>query len=87
LIVIDVLLFVLSYLLVFVAAVVLRAREPELARPFRIPTGTAGMVVVAGVPTLVAVAFLAANGLETLAWGAVAAATGPVAYLLSKHLT
>ena len=87
LIVIDVLLFVLGYLLVFLTAVVLRAQEPGLARPFRIPVGTAGMVVVAGVPTLVAVAFLAANGLETLAWGAVAAATGPVAYLLAKGVT
>jgi amino acid transporter len=85
LIVIDVLLFVLSYLLVFVTAVVLRAQEPELARPFRVPTGTMGMVVLAGVPSLVAVAFLAANGLETLAWGAVAAATGPAAYLLANR--
>jgi amino acid transporter len=87
LIVIDVLLFVLSYLLVFVTAVVLRVEQPELARPVRVPTGTAGMVVVAGLPTVVAVAFLTANGREALAWGAVAAATGPVAYLLSKRVT
>jgi hypothetical protein len=39
------------------------------------------------VPALLAIAFLAANGLETLAWGAVAAATGPVAYLLMRRLT
>jgi amino acid transporter len=87
LIVIDVLLFVLSYLLIFVAAVVLRVKEPRLARPFRVPTGTAGMVAIAGVPTLVALAFLVASGLATLAWGMVAAATGPVAYVLSTRLT
>jgi amino acid transporter len=87
LILIDVLLFVLSYLLIFVAAVVLRVKEPALVRPFRVPTGTGGMMIVAGVPTLVAVAFLGANGLETLAWGAAAAATGPVAYVLFERLT
>jgi amino acid transporter len=87
LIVIDVLLFVLSYLLIFVTAVVLRVKEPALARPYRIPIGTAGMTIVAGVPTLVAAAFLVANGLETLIWGAVAAATGPVAYVLCRRLS
>jgi hypothetical protein len=39
------------------------------------------MVAVTGVPTLVALVFLFANGLEALAWGTVAAATGPLAYL------
>jgi amino acid transporter len=81
---IDVLLFVLSYLLIFVAAVVLRVREPALPRPFRIPVGTGGMVAVAGVPTLVALVFLGANGLQTLWWGAVAAASGPLVYLLVR---
>jgi hypothetical protein len=30
---------------------------------------------------IVALVFVFASGIETLAWGAVAAATGPVAYL------
>jgi amino acid transporter len=81
LIVVDVLLFVLSYVLIFVTAVVLRVKEPNLAHPFRIPVGTAGMAVLAGVPVIVALVFVFASGIETLAWGAVAAATGPVAYL------
>jgi amino acid transporter len=87
LIVIDVLLFVLSYLLVFVTVVVLRVTDPELARPFRIPVGTAGMLVVAAVPALVALVFLAANGLDTLLWGTFAAATGPAAYMLTRRRT
>jgi amino acid transporter len=82
LLVIDVFLFVLSYVLIFAASVALRIREPELERPFRIPVGTAGLAVVAGLPTVVAIVFLLANGLQTLALGAVAAATGPVAYWL-----
>jgi amino acid transporter len=82
LIVIDVLLFVLSYLLIFLSAVLLRSKEPNLARPFRIPLGSVGVGALAGVPVLVALVFVVANGLTTLAWGTVAAATGPLAYLL-----
>jgi amino acid transporter len=84
LLVIDVFLFVLSYVLVFVASVALRVREPGLARPFRIPFGTAGLVLVVGPAVLVAILFLWANGTEPLAWGAVAAGTGPLAYALLR---
>jgi amino acid transporter len=80
LLVIDVFLFVLSYVLIFAASVALRIKEPDLERPFRIPARTAGLAVVAGVPTVVAILFLIANGIQVLALGAIAAATGPVAY-------
>jgi hypothetical protein len=49
--ILDVLLTGLSILLEFWALVALRIREPELARPFRVPGGTAGAVVI-GVPPL-----------------------------------
>jgi hypothetical protein len=51
LLVIDVFLFVMSYLLIFVASVALRVRGPDLARPFRVAVGTLGFVPLAGVPT------------------------------------
>jgi len=82
LLVVDVLLFVMNYLLVFIAAVALRVKEPALARPFRVPVGTAGLVGVAALPTAVALAFLFANGLEALAIGSLALLTGPPAYAL-----
>jgi hypothetical protein len=47
----DVLLTGLSILLEFWALVALRVREPELARPFRIPGGLAGAVAI-GVPPM-----------------------------------
>ncbi len=84
LLVIDVFLFVLSYVLVFVAGVVLRRREPSLERPFRVPMGTTGMTVLAAVPILVAILVLWANGPEALVWGAVAAATGPIVYAVAR---
>src|SRR4029077_8864416 len=47
----DVLLRGVSILLEFWALVSLRIREPELARPFRVPGGVAGAVAI-GVPPL-----------------------------------
>jgi len=77
---IDVFLFVLSYVLVFISAVAVRRKEPQLARPFRVPFGTGGLTIMVAVPIVVAILFLVANGFRTLAWGALAAGTGPLAY-------
>ena len=41
----------LSILLEFWALVALRVREPELARPYRVPGGTAGAILI-GLPPL-----------------------------------
>lgn len=54
----DILLYGLSLILEFVALVVLRVKEPELPRPFKIPGGIAGTVAVGIGPTvLLVVAF------------------------------
>ncbi len=49
--ILDVLLTGLSILLEFWALVALRIREPELARPFRVPGGIAGAIAI-GMPPL-----------------------------------
>ena len=85
LLVIDVFLFVLSYVLVFVSAVALRRREPVLTRSFRIPLGTSGLSVMIAVPIAVAILFALANGAQALLWGALAAATGPLVYALVRR--
>jgi amino acid transporter len=85
LLVIDVLLFVLSYLLIFVAFLSLRVREPRLERPFRIPFGLRGALLVALVPIGVAVLMLATVGGAYLLWGGLVAATGPIAYRLFER--
>ena len=84
LLVIDVLLFVLGYVVVFVASVALRRTEPELARPFRIPLGTTGLATLVSAPIAVAAAFLWVNGVVALVWGIAAATTGPMAWALSR---
>jgi amino acid transporter len=49
---IDLVLYGASLVLEFVALVVLRVKEPEMVRPFRIPGGTAGAVVAGVGPTV-----------------------------------
>jgi len=53
LVVIDVMLLISAYLLIFIAAVRLRITEPKLKRRFRVPLGTAGMAVMIVPPTLI----------------------------------
>lgn len=48
--------FLLPYLLMFPAVVVLRRKDPELERPFRIPGGTGVVVALATLTTLVVAA-------------------------------
>ena len=57
LVIIDVLLMVASYALIFIAAVRLRAKEPGLVRPFTIPGGTSTLVILI-VPPLCLIAFI-----------------------------
>ena len=55
LVVIDVMLLICSYTVIFVSAVRLRFREPGLDRPFRIPLGTTGMIAMVTPPVALVV--------------------------------
>jgi amino acid transporter len=62
--ILDVLLTGLSILLELCALVALRLREPELARPFRVPGGIAGAVAIGIPPLALMIAALARNRTE-----------------------
>jgi amino acid transporter len=62
--ILDVLLTGLSILLEFWALVALRIREPELARPFRVPGGMAGAVAIGIPPVGLMIAAVARNRTE-----------------------
>ena len=64
LVVIDVILFISSYVLIFLAAVRLRVREPGLKRPFRVPFGTAGMVAMIMPPILIVIFTIYVNAID-----------------------
>ena len=88
----DVMLTGLSILLEFWALVALRVREPELARPFRVPGGTAGAVALGVPPLALMIAAFARNRSESvgstneLVIGAVVIAAGVALYFLSRRL-
>ena len=88
----DVMLTGLSILLEFWALVALRVREPDLARPFRVPGGMAGAVALGVPPLALMIAAFARNRTERigstneLVIGIVVIAAGTALYFLSRVL-
>jgi amino acid transporter len=90
LVIIDVLLTGLSILLEFWALVGLRIREPNLERPYRVPGGLAGTILI-GIPPLALMfaAFIrnrteAIGSTSSLAIALVLIALGPICYFVSR---
>jgi amino acid transporter len=90
--VLDVLLTGLSILLEFWALVALRIREPELVRPFRVPGGTTGAVVIGLPPLALMVVAVVRNRSEfvgdtsELVIGTAIIAAGVLLYFLSRMM-
>jgi amino acid transporter len=88
----DILLYGASLILEFVALIVLRIREPNLVRPFKIPGGTAGAIAISIAPCALLVLAAVLNGHEQV--GSISAAMlaagvaicGVVVYPLAKKL-
>ena len=86
LIVIDVFLLMFSYIPIFIAAIVLRVREPEMPRPFRVPLPTWLLAVYVCFPIAIAVYALFTNGADYLVGGLIGVVSGPIAYLIFKRI-
>jgi amino acid transporter len=86
LIVIDVFLLMFSYIPIFIAAIVLRVREPDMPRPYRIPIPTWLLTVWVVFPIAIAVYALFTNGSDYLVGGLVGVVSGPIAYLIVKRV-
>ncbi|HYL91944.1 MAG TPA: APC family permease [Alphaproteobacteria bacterium] len=90
LLVLDILLWGASVVLEFLALVVLRMREPELPRPFRVPGGTLGAVLAGVGPTvLVIVALIQGRGqrvgsMSALTLGFILMAAGVALYFVAR---
>jgi amino acid transporter len=90
--ILDVLLTGLSILLEFWALVALRIREPSLARPYRVPGGTAGAVLIGLPPLGLMVAALVRNRSEEigptsgLTIGMIVIAAGIISYYVSRAI-
>jgi amino acid transporter len=88
---IDLVLYGGSLVLEFVALIVLRLREPNLHRPFRVPGGVLVAAAMGiGPSILIAFALWAARdervaGLPALGFAAIIAAAGPLVYLAVRR--
>ncbi|MFY9753229.1 MAG: APC family permease [Candidatus Acidiferrales bacterium] len=92
LVTLDVLLYGASLTLEFVALVALRIKEPHLPRPFRVPGGLAGAILVGVFPALLLIFSIVHGeseriaGMSGLAFGAILIAGGVVAYAIMSRL-
>jgi amino acid transporter len=83
-VVVDVMLFMSAYALIFISACILRVKEGHFPRPFRVPVGTKVFIAMC-VPSLIIifVAFFI-NGTDYFVGGMAALVTGPIAYFIFK---
>ncbi len=92
LITLDIMLYGASLMLEFVTLVVLRIREPELKREFRVPGGIVGCVMVGVFPFALLLLSLVKSSSETvlgmngLFFGAVIIASGFAVYAATRRL-
>ena len=84
-VVVDVMLFMSAYALIFISACILRVREGDLPRPFKVPLGTKAFIAMC-VPAfiIIFVAFFI-NGADYFVGGMAALVTGPIMYFIFKR--
>ena len=84
-VVVDVMLFMSAYALIFISACILRVKEGSLPRPFKVPIGTKAFIAMC-IPSLIIifVAFFI-NGTDYFVGGMAALVTGPIMYLIFKR--
>jgi len=92
LVTIDILLYGFSLMLEFMALAVLRVREPDLPRPFRVPGGLFGAIAL-GIPPMLLLGFSIIRSQHELVWnmssfafGMILIAAGFVAYAVNHLL-
>jgi amino acid transporter len=84
-VVVDVMLFMSAYALIFISACILRVREGDLPRPFRVSLGTKAFIAMCVPPLIIVFIAFLISGTDYFVGGMAALATGPVMYLVFKR--
>ena len=89
LVVVDVTIYAFALLLQFAALIALRIKHPTMKRPYKIPGGWFGLVLVTLGPVFVlyvAIYYqvLDVGLVEGIGWAAIGMATGPIAYVILR---
>jgi amino acid transporter len=90
LVVMDVVLYSAALMLEFIALIVFRIKLPAMKRPFRVPGGLAGVIVItllpAAVLALAVVSQIQFEGVNALYLSIVALLTGPILYPIARRV-
>jgi len=86
LITIDVFLLMFPYVLIFLTAMILRVKEPDAPRGFRVPMPTWLLGAWVAFPIAIAIIALFVNGTDWMIGGLIGILTGPIAYLVFKNI-
>jgi amino acid transporter len=74
------------YSLIMISQIVLRRKEPDLERPYKIKLGKTGTDIFCTIPVIVAFIALYINGTDYFVLGLIGMITGPVAYIIFKRV-
>ena len=85
-IVVDVMLLMASYVLIFIAGIVLKFKEGNMPRPYKVPVGTKVFNAMCMPPILIAFIALFINGTDYFLGGMVGIVSGPVMYFIFKRM-
>jgi amino acid transporter len=80
----DIFLMMFFLVVSLIAFVVLRFREPDLPRPFKVKGGKIGAIIMVAPAIAIAIIALFTNGIEAAIGGLIAIASGPVAYVIFR---
>lgn len=81
----DVFLFLATLIFVFISGLIIRIKEPDMPRPFKIPVGTKGFAVLVVILISIALYTMFSSGLEYAEIGFIGLSTGPVLYFIMKY--
>ena len=83
---VDIFLYMFCLILMFLAALKLRIKLPDLERPYKIPVGNRGFALIALLPVGIAILTAFTSGMGAIVGGTLGLISGPISYFLYKEM-